>query len=113
LGPATGKRWAIDRVTLVRLMKHDLISEGHSRTLHRERPKLQRTLRTSKFPPRHAVANHCSPSPLTDHSPPTASSFFLLPSNFPLLCSFFSVFPRRDSGEQHDPGGGLSGSILP
>jgi len=45
LRPATGKCWTIHRVTLFRLMKHDLISEAHFRTLHRERPKLQRTLR--------------------------------------------------------------------
>jgi hypothetical protein len=51
LGPATGKRWTIDRVTLVRLMKHDLISETHLRILHREHPKLQRTLCTSNFSP--------------------------------------------------------------
>src|SRR5207247_10861254 len=44
LRPATGKRWAIHRVTLVRLMKHDLISEAHFRTLHPGRAKLQRTL---------------------------------------------------------------------
>jgi hypothetical protein len=39
LRPATGKRGAIYRVTLVRLMKHDLISETHRRTLHREPSK--------------------------------------------------------------------------
>jgi hypothetical protein len=39
LRPTTGKRWTIDCVTLVRLMKHDLISEAHSKTLYRERPK--------------------------------------------------------------------------
>src|SRR5438034_7800368 len=44
LRPATGERWAIHRVTLVRLMKHDLISEAHFRTLHPGRAKLQRTL---------------------------------------------------------------------
>jgi hypothetical protein len=44
LRPATGKRGAIHRVTFVRLMKNDLISKTHRRTLHRERPKLQRTL---------------------------------------------------------------------
>jgi hypothetical protein len=44
LRPATGKRGAIHRVTLLRLMKHDLISKTHRKTLHRERPKLQRTL---------------------------------------------------------------------
>jgi hypothetical protein len=44
LRPATGKRGAIHRVTFFRLMKHDLISEAHRRTLYRERHKLQRTL---------------------------------------------------------------------
>src|SRR5882724_9051726 len=44
LRPTTGKRGAIHRVTFFRLMKHDLISEAHLRILHRERPKLQRTL---------------------------------------------------------------------
>src|SRR6266567_1396368 len=44
LRPATGKRWAIHRVTFFRLMKHDLISEAHFRTLHPGRAKLQRTL---------------------------------------------------------------------
>jgi hypothetical protein len=29
-----------------------------------------------------------------------------------VLSSFFSVFARRDTGEQHDPRGRLSGSIL-
>jgi hypothetical protein len=29
-----------------------------------------------------------------------------------VLSSFFSVFARRDGGEQHDPRGRLSGSIL-
>jgi len=29
-----------------------------------------------------------------------------------VLGSFFSFFARRDTGEQHDPGGSLSGSIL-
>ena len=41
LRPATWKRGAIHRVTLFRLMKHDLISEAHLGILHRERPKLQ------------------------------------------------------------------------
>jgi hypothetical protein len=45
LRPTTGKRGAIHGVTLFRLMKHDLISEAHRRTLYRERQKLQRTLR--------------------------------------------------------------------
>src|SRR5882724_9629956 len=44
LRPTTGKRGAIHRVTFFRLMKHDLISEAHRRTLYRERHKLQRTL---------------------------------------------------------------------
>jgi hypothetical protein len=44
LRPATGKRGAIHSITLFRLMKHDLISQAHFTTLHRERPKLQRTL---------------------------------------------------------------------
>ena len=44
LRPATRKRWAIHRVTLFRLMKHDLISKAHLGILHRERPKSQRTL---------------------------------------------------------------------
>ncbi len=44
LRPTTGKRGAIHRVTFFRLMKHDLISETHRRTLYRERHKSQRTL---------------------------------------------------------------------
>ena len=44
LRPTTGKRGAIHRVTFFRLMKHDLISEAHRKTLYRERHKLQRTL---------------------------------------------------------------------
>ena len=44
LRPATGKCWAIHRITLFRLMKHDLISEPHLNILHRKRSKLERTL---------------------------------------------------------------------
>jgi len=55
LRPTTGKRGAIHRVTFFRLMKHDLISEAHRRTLHREGHKLQRTLCRPQSP-WHAVA---------------------------------------------------------
>jgi hypothetical protein len=58
LRPATGKRWTIHRVTLFRLMKHDLISQAHLRILHRERPKLQRTLCPSAI--RHPMSDHGS-----------------------------------------------------
>jgi len=50
LRPTTRKRWAIHGVTLFRLMKHDLISEAHRRTLYRERQKLQRTLLPCRSP---------------------------------------------------------------
>ena len=56
LRPATGKRWAIHRVTFVRLMKHDLISEAHFGTLHCERAKLQRTLCPSFSWPSRSVS---------------------------------------------------------
>jgi hypothetical protein len=49
LRPATGKRRAIHSVTFIRFMKDDLISETHFTNLHRERPKLQRTLCPSGF----------------------------------------------------------------
>jgi hypothetical protein len=49
LRPATGERWTIDCVTLLGLMKRDLISKAHLRTLDRERPKLQRTFKTPNW----------------------------------------------------------------
>ena len=72
LGPATGKRWTIDRVTLVRLMKHDLISEAHSTTLHRERPNYSElyagpiSLARRSF---DVAADFFAESLITDHRP--------------------------------------------
>ena len=70
LRPATGKCGAIHRVTFFRLMKHDLISEAHCRTLYRERHKLQRTL--------------CRPSLLAPQTsnPPADGLTYLAPAPF-------------------------------
>ena len=49
------------------------------------------------------VTSHYSPAPLA-LCPPHGAIF--------VLGSFFSVFAQSDTGELHDPGGNLSGSIL-
>ena len=73
LRPTTWKRWTIHRVTLFRLMKHDLISEAHRRTLYRERQKLQRTLRrpglrgSPQFQCRRLTSSPDHRSRITDH----------------------------------------------
>jgi hypothetical protein len=85
LRPATGQRGAIHSITLFRLMKHDLISEAHFSTLHRERPKLQRTYAR---PTSNSRKLSGLTSDLRDAGAPFSTSYFLLSTSYSLLSYF-------------------------
>jgi hypothetical protein len=76
----------------IRLMKHDLISKTHRKTLHRERSKLQRTLCLSA--PAHRAASN--QSPITSHLSLFPSAFGALPFSSE---EFGIIFPAR--GEEN------------
>ena len=129
LRPTAGKRGAIHRVTFFRLMKHDLISEAHRRTLDRERHKLQRTLcrLDAQF------STWFAREPFRSYTASITQGQFVQSLTFGRLLqrkegqrhptpifglgsffsySFLSFFALSDNGEQHDPCRSLSGSIL-